>query len=77
MLENKRQEDVIALCRKLIQAKSYSGGEDKVSAAIKEAMTEKGFDEITIDKYGNIIGCIKGNARARRFCLTDILIRFR
>ena len=56
MLENKRQEDVIALCRKLIQAKSYSGGEDKVSAAIKEAMTEKGFDEITIDKYGNIIG---------------------
>lgn len=66
MLENKRQEDVIALCRKLIQAKSYSGGEDKVSAAIKEAMTEKGFDEITIDKYGNIIGCIKGKRQGKK-----------
>ncbi len=66
MLENKRQEDVIALCRKLIQAKSYSGGEDKVSAAIKEAMTEKGFDEITIDKYGNIIGCIKGKRPGKK-----------
>ncbi len=66
MLEDKRQEDVIALCRKLIQAKSYSGGEDKVSAAIKEAMTEKGFDEITIDKYGNIIGCIKGKRPGKK-----------
>lgn len=66
MLENKRQEDVIALCRKLIQAKSYSGGEDKVSAAIKEAMTEKEFDEITIDKYGNIIGCIKGKRPGKK-----------
>ncbi len=66
MLENKRQEEVIALCRKLIQAKSYSGGEDKVSAAIKEAMTEKGFDEITIDKYGNIIGCIKGKRPGKK-----------
>ena len=66
MLEDKIQEDVIALCRKLIQAKSYSGGEDKVSAAIKEAMTEKGFDEITIDKYGNIIGCIKGKRPGKK-----------
>lgn len=66
MLENKRQEEVIALCQKLIQAKSYSGGEDKVSAAIKEAMTEKGFDEITIDKYGNIIGCVKGKRPGKK-----------
>ncbi len=66
MLENKRQEEVIALCQKLIQAKSYSGGEDKVSAAVKEAMTEKGFDEVTIDKYGNIIGCLKGKRPGKK-----------
>lgn len=66
MLENKRQEEAIALCQKLIRAKSYSGGEDKVSAAIKEAMTEKRFDEVTIDKYGNIIGCIKGKRPGKK-----------
>ncbi len=66
MLVNKRQEEVIALCQKLIQAKSYSGGEDKVSAAVKEAMTEKGFDEVTIDKYGNIIGCLKGKRPGKK-----------
>ncbi len=66
MLENKRQEEVIALCQKLIQAKSYSGGEDKVSAAVKEAMTEKGFDEVNIDKYGNIIGCLKGKRPGKK-----------
>jgi putative selenium metabolism hydrolase len=61
MLNDKQQLMVIALCTRMIQAKSYSGGEDLVSALMREFFQANGFDEIIVDKYGNTIGCIKGN----------------
>ncbi len=60
MLEKSREEEVISLCRSLIQAKSYSGEENLVAEKLYEFFKENGFDQITVDKYGNIIGRIKG-----------------
>lgn len=56
-----RNEQLIELCTKLIQAPSYSGQEDKVVARLTEFFEARGFDEVHVDKYGSIIGTIRGN----------------
>ena len=71
-----REEQVISLCQKLIQQKSYSGEESGVVGVLSENMKQMGFDEVTVDKYGNIID-VKGNRPGKKFYLTDISIRFR
>ena len=61
MLTEKRAEELIGLAQKMIQAKSYSGEEDKAAKTLGEYCKANGFDEVTYDKYGNVIGVIKGN----------------
>ena len=65
-MEKEREEQVISLCQKLIQQKSYSGEESGVVGVRSENMKQMGFDEVTVDKYGNIIGCIKGNRPGKK-----------
>ncbi len=65
-MEKAREEQVVALCRELIQQKSYSGEEDGVVKVLSARMKEMGFDQVTVDKYGNIIGCIKGNRPGKK-----------
>jgi len=60
VLEKNRENEVIELCRRLVRAKSYSGEENLVAEELSAFFREKGFDRITVDKYGNIIGKIKG-----------------
>lgn len=59
-LTEKRKEEVLALCKKLISNRSYSGEEDAVAGALKYFMRQKKFDEIMTDEYGNVIGRITG-----------------
>jgi putative selenium metabolism hydrolase len=66
MLEKTRQEEVIDLCQKLIQQQSYSGHEDKVVSVLKAEMEKAGFDDVTVDRYGNIIGRIKGKRPGKK-----------
>ncbi|WP_217907699.1 YgeY family selenium metabolism-linked hydrolase [Desulfosediminicola ganghwensis] len=49
------------LTRQLIRCPSVSGEEAAVADTLKKAMETLGFDEVHQDKYGNIIGVIKGN----------------
>ena len=65
-MEKEREEQVISLCQKLIQQKSYSGEESGVVGVLSENMKQMGFDEVTVDKYGHIIGCIKGNRPGKK-----------
>jgi len=53
--------DVVTICQKLIQAKSYSGEEENVAHVIIEIMKNMDFDEVEQDRYGNVIGIITGN----------------
>ena len=66
MLNKERQEEVVELCQHLVQKQSYSGQEDGVAAVLEEQLKKKGFDSVTVDKYGNVIGCIKGNRPGKK-----------
>ncbi len=66
MLNKAREEAVVALCQELIRQQSYSGQEQGVSQILERQMKEIGFDQVSIDRYGNIIGCIKGTRPGKR-----------
>jgi putative selenium metabolism hydrolase len=61
MLNNENEKRVIKLCQDLVRVKSYSGEEEIVAGVLKAFFEEQGFDEITTDSCGNIIGVINGN----------------
>lgn len=54
------EKEVIALCKKLVSKRSYSGEENDVAKELCSYMKEQGYDEVTVDKYGNVIGVIHG-----------------
>lgn len=61
MLSASRFDEVVENCQALIHEKSYSGQEGDVVKAIEKIMKKYQFDDIHVDKYGNIIGGIIGN----------------
>ncbi len=61
MLSTYREQELIDLTKKMIQAKSYSGEEKQAAETIGEFCKANDFDDVTYDKYGNVIGVIKGN----------------
>lgn len=65
-MDKAREDQVVELCRKLVQQKSYSGNEEGVVSVLSENMKQMGFDEVTVDRYGNIIGCIRGNRPGKK-----------
>lgn len=69
MLNQTREQQVIDLCQQLLRRKSYSGDEAGVAGCLKEAFTAMGFDDCTIDRYGNIIGEIRGNQPGKSILL--------
>ena len=62
-------ENTIDLCSRLIQAKSYSGEEREVVGVIEREMRRLGYDEVTVDEYGNVIGCLRGRRPGPRVLL--------
>ena len=54
------EEEVINLCKRLVSKQSYSGNEAGVVSVLSEYMNRNGFDEVSVDKYGNIIGKLIG-----------------
>lgn len=54
-------DDLIAFCRELIRIPSFSGRERDVAERIARRMKEFGFDEVVIDKYGSVLGTIRGS----------------
>lgn len=69
MLTEQRQQQLIDLCRGLIQKQSYSGEENLVAERIKQAFREMGFDDWSVDGYGNIVGWIEGNRPGKTILL--------
>lgn len=60
MLEDGAREEVILLCKRLVNAQSYSGEEDQVAKAIKDFAEDQLFDEVTTDEYGNLSLVVNG-----------------
>ena len=65
-LNRKQQEQTIALCQALVRHPSLSGEEGAVASVLKSHMQENGFDEVRVDEYGSVIGCIKGKYPGQR-----------
>ena len=62
MMTEKWDEKVLELAKNLIRCQSYSGEENLTVQELKSYMDKTGvYDDVTIDKYGNIVGHIKGN----------------
>lgn len=61
-LSEKYKEDMVKFLRDMIRIPSTSCNEEKVVLRIKEEMEKVGFDEVIIDKMGNILGRI-GNGK--------------
>lgn len=69
MTQKELHQKTVSLCSRLIQAKSTSGEEAQVAQVVKSAMEALGYDEITVDVYGNVIGCIRGRRKGARVLL--------
>lgn len=60
MLTNERKEQIVEVLQNLIQRRSYSGEEKEVAEYVQKLCLEVGYDTVHIDKYGNVIGSVKG-----------------
>ena len=56
-------EKLLSFCQDLIRLKSLSGNEQLVAERIVREMNHLGYDEVTLDPYGNVIGKINGNGK--------------
>ena len=61
MKENMENE-MIAFTQELVRIRSYSGQEEAVVRCIADRMKALGFDEVTVDSMGNVLGRI-GNGK--------------
>jgi putative selenium metabolism hydrolase len=52
------QQELVDFTRDLIRIKSYSGQEEKIIRFIEQRMKDLGYDEVTVDAMGNVIGRI-------------------
>ena len=66
MLNSEKQTKVRELCCDLVRTKSMSGEEQDVVAILENFFRTHNFDSIQKDKYGNIIGCIKGKRPGKK-----------
>ena len=66
MIADGWKEEVVELCKKIVSRRSYSGEENGVAEELKAYMEANGFDQVYIDKYGNIIGKIQGKRPGKK-----------
>ena len=58
MLTRALEADLVSFTQDLIRIKSYSGQEEAIIRFIEQKMRDLGYDEVTIDSMGNVIGRI-------------------
>jgi putative selenium metabolism hydrolase len=58
MLDGRRKEELSGFCQDLLRSPSLSGAEREVGLRVAQAMRSHGYDEVTVDPYGSVIGRI-------------------
>lgn len=56
MMDEKRKNELIELCREMVSRQSLSGEEGEVAHLVAETMRSLKFDQVEMDHYGNVIG---------------------
>ena len=64
-----RDQQFIQLCRELIRRPSTSGQEEAVAKYLESVMASCGFDAVTVDRYGSVLGRITGKRPGRTVLL--------
>jgi putative selenium metabolism hydrolase len=59
-LTNDRQEEIIRFTQALVRCPGFSGDEAETAAAVARQMKELGYDKVEMDRWGNVIGTIRG-----------------
>ncbi|MGQ9586658.1 MAG: M20 family metallopeptidase [Anaerolineae bacterium] len=65
-LAESHREQVVDLCRRLIQVPSPSGQESKLARLVKAEMERLGYDRVWVDEVGNVIGLVAGTGGGPR-----------
>lgn len=60
-------DDLLAFTQDLVRIRSYSGEEEQVARFIAAKMETLGYDEVWIDRYGNVAGRVGNGTRAILF----------
>ncbi|MEH7389326.1 YgeY family selenium metabolism-linked hydrolase [Bacillus sp. JJ1474] len=61
MLSESGKQMVISLCQSLVKIQSYSGDEKLVAQEIEKIGKLKGFDDVIVDDYGNVMLVMEGD----------------
>lgn len=59
-LAQARRSELVDFVRQLVQTPSLPGQEGEVAKLLQVKMLSLGYDEVTVDSVGNVIGCIRG-----------------
>jgi putative selenium metabolism hydrolase len=60
-MTKKLDQEVIEFCRELVRRPSFPGQEAAVAEAVQARMRELGYDAVTVDEWGNVVGRIDGS----------------
>ncbi len=55
-----RERDLVRFAQRLVQTPSFSGQEEAVAHLVVQEMTALGYDDVTVDEAGNVVGVIRG-----------------
>jgi putative selenium metabolism hydrolase len=55
-----QEEEIISLTCDLVRIPGGSGEEQQTAAYVSEKMKSLGYDEVSVDEYGNVLGIING-----------------
>src|SRR5678816_822843 len=58
MVTPERKQELIDFTQSLVRIKSYSGQEQEIIRFIEQKMKSLGYDQVTIDSMGNVLGRI-------------------
>lgn len=64
-----REQELIDFTKAALRIPSPSGKEEDVARFLQHKMQELGFDDVIIDKYGNVIGIINGEREGKTILL--------
>jgi putative selenium metabolism hydrolase len=60
VLDTARRQQVVDVCRSLVQIQSHAGDEQAVIERVREWMVALGYADIRVDECGNVIGALYG-----------------
>ena len=61
ILTAEQKEEIISLTRELVRIPGGSGDESKTACSVRKKMESLGYDEVSVDEYGNVLGTLKGD----------------